>query len=67
MKTKKKPPAAVAYIWVTSMGIRNRSSITEERWKIEADQRSDKKKDWEGNKEMYRDVKTLLIRETGIE
>jgi len=49
------------------MGIRSRSSITEERWKIEADQRSDKKKDWEGNKEMYRDVKTLLIRETGIE
>jgi len=67
MKTKKKPPAAVAYIWVTSMGIRSRSSITEERWKIEADQRSDKKKDWEGNKEMYWDVKTLLIRGTGIE
>ncbi len=49
------------------MKIRSRSSITEKRWKIEANQRSDKKKDWKENKEMYRDVKTLLIRETEIE
>jgi len=39
MKAKKKPPAAVAYIWVTSMGIQSQSecNITEERWEIEAD------------------------------
>jgi len=67
MKIKKKSFATVMYIWMTFMKIRSWSSITEKRWKIEVNQRSDKKKDWEENKKMYWDVKTLLIHETEIE